>query len=62
MHLSVDIPKARAASSNDGNTEHFQNSELSSLITGLDKELIDSVYFIPQSISSGFEIDNEAYN
>lgn len=63
LSLLVDMPKPGCGSSNDGNTARrfFQNYEESSLITGVDKNLIYRFYIILQTISSGFSINIEKF-
>jgi len=65
MGLLVDLPlPGGKGSSNDGNTARrfFEDVDKSSQITGLDKDLIYRFSIILKVISSGFEINVEAFN
>lgn len=59
MGLVVDHPKPGYGSTNDGNTARrfFENSELSSSITGIDEEIIKRFKVVLQTISCGFDIN-----
>lgn len=59
----VDQPKQNYGNSNDGNTawRFFENTKVSSDITGVDKDLIKHFHVILQAISSGFEIDEQKF-
>jgi hypothetical protein len=59
LGLIVDKPKPGYGTSNDGNTARrfFSNSEISSQITGIDKNLIDKFYLILRVLSSGKAIN-----
>ncbi|CAG9840790.1 unnamed protein product [Diabrotica balteata] len=63
MDLLVHIPKAGYGNSNDGNTSRrfFQNTECSSCITGINRELINRFKVILEVISSGHEIDHHKF-
>lgn len=63
LGLIVDKPKPNYGSSNDGNTARrfFQNYEISSDITGINKNLIKRFYHILVAMSSGFEINVELF-
>lgn len=63
MGLIVDKPKPGYGSSNDGNTARrfFFNPQLSSEITGINKELIQKCSIILRVIASGCEIDLELF-
>ncbi|CAG9834500.1 unnamed protein product [Diabrotica balteata] len=63
MGLLVDIPKAGYGNSNDGNTSRrfFQNTECSSRITGLNRELINRFKVILEVLLSGHEIDHQKF-
>lgn len=66
MGLIIDQPTKQGGSgmSNDGNTARrfFANSEMSSTITGIKKELIERFSTILQVISSGIEINYELFD
>jgi hypothetical protein len=59
LGLIVDQPKPGFGSSNDGNTARrfFEEASVSSLITGVDQELIERFHILLQVISSGNEIN-----
>lgn len=63
LGLIVDQPKQNYGSSNDGNTARrfFENSELSSKLTGVDVNLIRRFHIILQVISSDFEVNIEKF-
>lgn len=63
MGLLVDVVKQRFRTTNDGNTARkcFDNFELSSQITGLDKTLIKQFCTLMQAISTGSEINADAF-
>ncbi|KAL4113959.1 hypothetical protein QTP88_017505 [Uroleucon formosanum] len=59
LGLLVDIPKCGYGTSNDGNTARrfFENTEMSSSITGVDIEIINRFKIVLLTISSGYKID-----
>lgn len=59
LGLLVDQPKQGYGSTNDGNTARrfFQNSSISSQITGIDENLIKRFHVILQTISCGLDIN-----
>ncbi|KAJ4425626.1 hypothetical protein ANN_27822 [Periplaneta americana] len=59
LALDVDSPKQGYGSSNDGNTARrfFENSAVSSEITGVDEEIITRFRVILQTLLSGYAID-----
>lgn len=59
LGLIVDRPKPGYGSTNDGNTARrfFENCETTSVVTGLDEDLIKRFHAILQAISSGYEIN-----
>lgn len=61
--LLIDTPKQGAGGTNDGNTARrfFQNSMVSSDITGVDEELIERFNVILQVLASSFEIKHPAF-
>lgn len=63
LSLIVDKPKPGYGNTNDGNVarKFFQNSQLSATITGIDQTLIQKLYIILQTISSGFKIDTSKF-
>lgn len=63
MGLIIDRAKAGSGTSNDGNTARafFRNSNESSLITGLDMNLIQRFCIILETIASGFEINLQVF-
>lgn len=63
LSLIVDKPKPGFGNTNDGNVarKFFQNYEISSEVTGIDKELIHRFYIILQVLSSGFKVHTEKY-
>lgn len=63
MGLLVDKPKPGCGSTNDGNTARrfFSNPDLSSKITGIEKNLITHFSIILRVLSSGYPIDIETY-
>jgi hypothetical protein len=63
LGLIIDQPKQDFGTSNDGNTARrfFKNSQMSSLITAIDLDLITRLHIILQAISSGFETNIEAF-
>lgn len=63
LGLVVDKPRQSYGNSNDGNTARrfFENSEISSEITGIDKNIIDRCHIILQAISCGHPINIEKF-
>nr|XP_047134584.1 uncharacterized protein LOC124812267 isoform X1 [Hydra vulgaris] len=63
LGILVDMPKQGLGSTNNGNTARrfFENTQTSSLITGVSEELIYLFHIILQIISSGHEIDVEKF-
>lgn len=63
MSLIIDKPKPGYGNSNDGNVarKFFQNSQMSSSITGIDETLIKKFYFILQTLSCGFKVDEKKF-
>ncbi|XP_071643031.1 uncharacterized protein [Temnothorax longispinosus] len=64
MGLLVDIPKqGGSGTTNDGNTARrfFEDPITSSNITGIDIRLIEQFAVILKTLSSGFEINSEAF-
>lgn len=63
LGLLVDIVKQGSGKTNDGNTARafFTNYKTSACITGIDEQLIKRFYVILQTISSGYEINIEAF-
>ena len=64
MGLSGDRPKTGGfGNSKDGNIvlRFFQNVDLSSKITGIDKDIMQRCVTILQAINSAFKIDAEEY-
>lgn len=63
LGLLVDRPKPGFGSTNDGNTARrfFQNVEIASSITGIDKQLIHRFKVILQTIASGHFIDTKKF-
>lgn len=61
--LIVDKPKPGFGSSNDGNTARrfFENVEVVSNITKIDKQLITKFHVILQTLSSGFDINTDRF-
>ena len=59
LGLLVDHPKQGYGSTNDGNTARrfFQNSSISSQITGINENLIERFHVILQTISCGLDIN-----
>lgn len=64
LGLLVDIPKANFGNTNDGNTSRrfFENHELSSEITGIDKNLIYRLKVILDTLCCGYKIDVEGFD
>lgn len=64
LGLLIDMPKSSAGNTNDGNTARrfFEDPELSSSITGVDKEIIHRFKIIFQTLASGFSIDANAFS
>lgn len=64
LGLLTDIPKCGHGSSNDGNTARrfFENTEMSSSITGVDNEIINRFKIVLLTISSGYNIDLMKFN
>jgi len=64
LGLLVDIPKCGYGTSNDGNTARrfFENTEMSSSITGVDIEIINRFKIVLLTISSGYKIDLKKFN
>lgn len=62
--MIVDVPKPGYGNTNTGNVARrfFQNSDLSSTITGIDKILIERFHVILQCISSGYHLNKEKFN
>lgn len=63
MGLLVDIPKPGYGTTNDGNTARrfFSNPELSSEITGVDKDLIFKFGLILRTLAAGREINMDTF-
>lgn len=63
LGLLVDIPKQGTGSSNDGNTARrfFENSAVSSMITGVDQNLINRFHVVLQAITSGHDINVDKF-
>lgn len=61
--LNVDKPKQGFGNTNDGNTARafFSNAKVTSEITGVDQDIIERFGNILGALSSGFEIDPDAY-
>jgi len=61
--LILDTPKQGGGNTNDGNSARrfFPNSSLKSNITGIDLHLIERFSIILQAISSGYDINNSAF-
>lgn len=64
LGILVDQPKPGYGTTNDGNTARifFRNPELTSRITGLNKELIQRFGVILNTMSSGYKINIEKFN
>lgn len=63
LGLIIDKPKPGYGSTNDGNTARrfFENPELSAEITGLDVTLLKNFSFLLRALSSGYDINIEAF-
>lgn len=63
LGLAVDKPKPGYGSTNDGNTSRtfFKNPEISSLITGIDINLIRNLYTIIRIVNSGCFINIQKF-
>lgn len=63
LGLLIDMTKQGFGSTNDGNTARrfFQNLDLTSSITGLKKEFLESLKIILQTISCCYAIDSYAF-
>jgi len=63
LGLIVDRPKPGYGSTNDGNTARrfFENSAISTLITGLNERIIKRFHIILQTISCGYDINVNNY-
>ena len=63
MSLVVDQPKQGFGNTNDGNTARkaFDHAEMFADITGVDLDIIISLRTILKAISSGYEIEREAF-
>lgn len=64
LGLLVDIPKAGFGNTNDGNTSRrfFEDPDVASEITGINKKLIYRLKVILEAISSGMDINPKKYN
>lgn len=64
LGLNIDVPKQGFGNTNDGNTSRrfFNDYEISSEITGIDKELMYRFKIILEAISSTFEIDSNKFS
>lgn len=63
MGLIVDQPKQNMGTSNDGNTARrfFENPQLTSDITGVNKDLIERFSIILHALSCGYDLDSEKF-
>lgn len=61
--LLIDYPKQGSGTSNDGNTARrfFRDPELSSQITGVNRELIQRFGIILQTLACGIKIDTSKF-
>lgn len=65
MGLLVDVPKSGGSgTTNDGNTARrfFKNIPLSASITGIDESIIKRFGVVLQTLSCGYEINNELFD